>query len=190
MILIRFKHTQEIKQAKFINLLILVDQDEKRQLVVVTDKPTAMNISATHEARKDPWARRLFLQRSALHVVMSLMPEEMKKLMFIHIDRIIDGQYQAHLVRRNAELNEPEHPLRISEAILLSLVADIPIYIDDHLWRIQSTPYNETSNGTTIPANTLPLPLLKSALKSAIENEQYEMAKILNDEINNRFPQE
>lgn len=189
MVRIKFKYTQEIVQAKFVNLIILTDENEKRQLVVITDKPTATNISATYESRKSALTRKKFFERSALYVALSLLPDEMKKLMFIHIDALVDGQYHAHLVRRNADINEPDHDLRISEAVLLSIVADIPIYIDDHLWRIQSTIHNKLSNGTSIPLNTLPLPMLKEALQQAIDKENYEMAKLLNDEIHNRFPE-
>lgn len=190
MIKIKYKYTQEIRQANFVHLLILVDESEKRQLVVITDKSTAMNISATYEAQKRPMTRRLFFERSALYVAMSLIPEPMKKLMFIHIDGLVDSQYHAHLVRRNADINDELHELRISEAVLLSVVSGIPLYIDDHLWRIQSTPHNANSNGTSIPTNTLPLPMLKKALQEAIDSENYELAKVLNEEIHNRFPQE
>lgn len=190
MIRIKFKYTQEIVQAKFINLIILTDEEEERQLVVITDKPTAANISATYESRKTEITRRGFFERSALYAVLSLLPVEMKKLMYVHIDGLVDGQYHAHLVRRNADINEPARDLRISEAVLLSIVADIPLYIDRHLWRIQSTPHNHMSNGTSIPLNTLPLPMLKEALQQAIDKENYEMAKLLNDEIHNRFPEE
>lgn len=190
MVRIKFKYTQEIVQAKFINLIILTDEEEERQLVVITDKPTAANISATFESKKTEITRKAFFERSALYVVLSLLPAEMKKLMFIHIDGLRDSQYHAHLVRRNADINEDMHELRISEAVLLSIVSGIPLYIDDHLWRIQSTPHHRNSNGTSIPMNTLPLPMLKEALQDAISKENYEMAKLLNDEIHNRFPQE
>ncbi len=190
MIKIKYKYTQEIRQAQFVHLLILVDENEERQLVVITDKSTAMNISANYESQKRPMTRRLFFERSALYVAMSLIPAEMKKLMYIHIDGLIDSQYHAHLVRRNADINEELHELRISEAVLLSVVSGIPLYIDDHLWRIQSTPHIANSNGTSIPTNTLPLPMLKKALQEAIDTENYELAKVLNEEINNRFPGE
>ncbi len=190
MIRIKYKYTQEIKQSNLVHLIILVDEEEKRQLVVITDKATAMHITATNESQKQSLTRRLFFERSALYVAMSLIPEEMKKLMFIHIDGLRDSQYHAHLVRRNADINETPHELRISEAVLLSIVSGIPMYIDDHLWRIQSTPHNANSNGTQIPTNTLPLPMLKKALQEAIDREDYEAAKVLNEEIHNRFPEE
>jgi len=190
MVRIKFKYIQEIQQAKFVHLLILVDEKEQRQLVVITDKPTAMNISITHESKEQPLTRKKYFERSALYAVLRHLPEEMKKLMYIHIDGLVDGQYSAHLVRRNADINETPQELRISEAVLLSIVADIPLYIDDHLWKIQSTVHNAQSNGTSIPTNTLPLPMLKKALQEAIEREDYELAKNLNDEINNRFPQD
>ncbi|MCF0192578.1 MAG: bifunctional nuclease family protein [Prevotella sp.] len=187
---LKFANVQEIQGAKLANLIVLVDEFEQRQLVVITDKPTAMNISANYESKQIDKARALYFERSALYVTLSLLPEEMKKLMYIQVDGLIDSQYHAHLIRRNADINEPVHELRMSEAVLLSIVSDIPLYIDKHLWDIQSTRYKKGGNGTSIPMNTLPLPMLKDALKKAIETEDYKMAKALNDEIKNRFPGE
>ncbi len=190
MVKLKFKAMQEIRQAQLVGLLVLVDELEERQIVVLTDRPTAMNISATYEAKKSPMAMDRFVNRSALSVILSYLPDEMKKLMFIEVSGLINGQYNAQLFRRNADIMEIPKDIRISEAILLSIISDIPIYIDDHLWRIQSTAYNANSSGTAIPMNTLPLDMLKKALQESIEREDYESAKMLNDEIHNRFPQE
>lgn len=181
---------QEIRQTKLVGLLVLVDEKEERQIVVVTDRPTAINISATYEARKSPIAMEKFLNRSALSVVLSFLPEEMKKLMYIEVSGLLNGQYNAQLFRMNADYLETPRDIRMSEAVLLSIIADIPIYIEDHLWRIQSTAYRPNSTGTPIPMNTLPLEMLKKALQDSIEKEDYETAKMLNDEIHNRFPEE
>lgn len=185
---VKFKQLIEIKHTKLVGLLMLVDEDEERQLIVVTDHPTSMYISATNAAKHHPDARLKFFERSSLFALLSLMPEEMKKLMFIYVDGLVGGQYQAQLIRRNADINEKPHLLRMSEAVLLSIVSDIPMFIDDHLWRIQSTVYQRNASGTSIPMNTLPLDMLKEALRQAIDREEYETAKLLNDEIHNRFP--
>lgn len=216
MIKIKYKSTQAIRQADFVHLLILVDEQEKRQLVVVTDHPTAMSITAMASAKQDPVARRLFFKRSAVYALAQQLPEDVRKLMYIHVHGLVNGQYNAVLKRQSISSTDPPAPtpptslrgelegdaaisplsgvgggaLRISEAILLSIVADVPMYIDEHLWRTQSTAFDPASNGMAIPANTLPLNMLKSALRQAIDNEQYEVAKVLNDEIHNRFPQE
>lgn len=190
MIQVKFKQLMEIKQAKLVGLIMLVDMEEKRQLIVVTDHPTSMYISATSEAKRHSQARSKFFERSALYAAVSLLPDEMRKLMYVHVDGLFGGQYQAQLIRRNADINEEPHLLRMSEAVLLSIVSDIPMYIDDHLWRIQSTVYKKNSSETSIPMNTLPLDMLKEALRQAIDKEEYETAKLLNDEIHNRFPEE
>lgn len=190
MVKLKFKAMQEIRQTNLVGLLVLVDEDEERQIVVVTDRPTAINISATYEAKKSPIAMEKFFNRSALSAILSYLPEEMKKLMYIEVSGLINGQYNAQLFRRNADFMEPPREIRMSEAVLLSIVSDIPIFIEEHLWRIQSTVYKPNSSGTPIPMNTLPLNMLKKALQDSIDNEDYETAKMLNDEIHNRFPEE
>ena len=76
--------------------------------------------------------------------------------------------------------------LRASDAILLSVVADIPLYIDSSLLSRQSVPFNPTHNGISIPINSLSEEMLNKALEQAIKDENYEMASYVRDEINRR----
>ena len=50
----------------------------------------------------------------------------------------------------------------------------------------QSTPFDETATGIAIPINTMDVPRLKMALQQAIDNENYELASQLRDEIQRR----
>ncbi|MCF0203633.1 MAG: bifunctional nuclease family protein [Bacteroidaceae bacterium] len=187
MVKIEYLATQEIVHSDKVNLLILVDEGRTRQLVVITDRPTAISISAMYSAKGNRMAYEQFVKRSALYVMMSVVPEALRRLMHIRIDALMHGQYRAMLVRKDT-LGEPPMELRTPEAVLLSVVSGIPMYIDDHLWRTQSTVFNPLATGTSIPTNTLPLEMLQEALQSAIDSEDYEAAKKINDEINNRFP--
>jgi protein-arginine kinase activator protein McsA len=46
--------------------------------------------------------------------------------------------------------------------------------------------FDEKAQSIAIPINTMDLSCLKSALKDAVENENYELASQLRDEINRR----
>lgn len=50
----------------------------------------------------------------------------------------------------------------------------------------QSTPFDETATGIAIPINTMDEPRLQMALKNAIDEENYELASQLRDEIKRR----
>jgi protein-arginine kinase activator protein McsA len=76
--------------------------------------------------------------------------------------------------------------LRMSDAVLLSLISDIPLYIEDNLMERQCFPFDERAQKIAIPINTMDLSRLQSALADAIENENYELASQLRDEINKR----
>jgi protein-arginine kinase activator protein McsA len=50
----------------------------------------------------------------------------------------------------------------------------------------QCFPFDEKAQKIAIPINTMDLPRLQSALADAVENENYELASQLRDEINKR----
>ena len=77
-------------------------------------------------------------------------------------------------------------PIRASDAVLLSMVADIPIFISETLMRQQSVEYTGKKTGVTVPINAISIPMLEESLKKAIDSENYEMASKLRDEINKR----
>ena len=76
--------------------------------------------------------------------------------------------------------------IRASDAVLLSLVGDIPLYIESGLMLRQSVPYNENSRGVSLPVNTISDEMLQAALDKAIADENYELASHLRDEKKRR----
>ena len=68
----------------------------------------------------------------------------------------------------------------------LSLVGDIPLYIESGLMRRQSVAYRENSRGVSLPVNTISDEMLQAALDKAIADENYELASHLRDEKKRR----
>ena len=99
------------------------------------------------------------------------------------ITDIVDGQYKVYVF--NADTLDYT-PIRASDAVLLSMVADIPIFISETLMRQQSVEYTGKKTGVTVPINAISIPMLEESLKKAIDSENYEMASKLRDEINKR----
>ena len=76
--------------------------------------------------------------------------------------------------------------VRMSDAVLLSIISDIPLYAENNLLKVQSVPYDENVKGVAIPINTMDMERLKLALDKAIAEENYELASHLRDEIERR----
>ena len=101
----------------------------------------------------------------------------------VDVTDIIEGQYRALLV--DVETQEPVS-LRMSDAVLLSYIAKLPIWIDAQLMEKQSVPYDREARGVAIPVNTISTEMLQNALDKAVEEEKYELASHLRDELRRR----
>lgn len=171
-----FKGLSEIVGSSELYLLVLTDTNQTRQVTIVCDKLTFMQI----DMRKNlPKLSRTFL------------PEVLCRLLSINdemdceiiINNVVEGQYKAFVFDRN---HLDMIPIRMSDAVLLSMISDIRLFIDNQLFARQSVPFNPNSNGVSIPINTLSLKMLEEALAKAVEAEDYEMASRLRDEIRSR----
>jgi bifunctional DNase/RNase len=92
------------------------------------------------------------------------------------------------LFLRNVDTRD-EIYMRASDAVLLSYISDVPIYIDAKLMSQQSVPYRKEAKGLSLPVNSLTDEMIVSALDKAIHNEDYELASSLRDEIQRRKKQ-
>ena len=104
----------------------------------------------------------------------------------IIVKNIVDGQYKVFL--KNVDTQD-EICMRASDAVLLSYISDVPIYIDAQLMSQQSVLYNKEAKGLSLPVNSLTDEMIMSALDKAIHNENYELASSLRDEIKRRKKQ-
>lgn len=103
--------------------------------------------------------------------------------MDILIMDIIEGQYRTLLYNR---VTLETVPIRASDAVLLSMGARIPIYMESSLMARQSVRFSENSNAISMPVNTLSTEMLDKALQKAVEDENYELASHLRDEKKRR----
>ena len=58
--------------------------------------------------------------------------------------------------------------------------------MEENLFKRQSVVCGSTKNKLAVPINTLTLKMLKKALDKAIEEENYELASLLRDELKHR----
>lgn len=171
-----FNNATEISSNAEIGLLSLTDISKKRQLSIVCERNMAVEIEKRKSNKQ--------LCSSLIAEVLTLMLKEHCVADYeIHILDIVDGQYKVFVFNTDTLSSIP---IRASDAVLLSMVADIPLFIEEKLMRMQSVEYNENKKGVTVPINAISVSMLEESLKKAIETEDYEMASKLRDEINKR----
>lgn len=171
-----FNDATEIAGNKGIAILSLTDIDRTRQLSIVCERNIAIEI----ERRKGPNPVSATLLPE---VAAELLAKNTTSSFEILFTDITDGQYRAYVVNTDTL---DYTPIRASDAILFSLVAKIPMFIDDNLMKRQSVAYDGRRTGVTVPINAISMPMLEESLKKAIATEDYEMASKLRDEIKKR----
>lgn len=170
------KGVSEIVGDDNLGLLILTDIAQTRQLSIICDKQMEYQFG---------------LRMSKAPVANIMLPEVMAQVISrqttlnieLQIYDIVDGQYQASLVNNDTLQTVP---IRASDAILFSFVSHCPLYIEERLMMRQSVPYSTNSPGMAIPVNSISNSMLQSALKKAIQEENYELASHLYEEMQRR----
>ena len=172
-----FKGITEIVGGEKLGLIILTDVAMTRQIAIVCDSQMEyqFGIRLGHTPIRDV-----------------LLPEVLCKILKasgtindyeVLISDIVDGEYKTVLLNN---ITYEMISIRSSDAILLSYISRMPLYIEERLMNRQSLAYQENSRGMAIPINSISDVMLDEALEKAIENEEYEMASYLRDEKNRR----
>ena len=161
-------------------------------IITLTDEPLARALSivcdGTMRNQLQMRAAHSELCQSMLPEVLSMMLDDYVKMqkLEIMIYSIRNGQYMVTLMNTD---NYSIYSIRISDAILLNVIADVPIYIDEELMKAQSAPYNPNLQQVSIPINTLDTEKLKTELEKAVEKEDYRLASYIKEELNRRATQ-
>ena len=170
--LLRFESIQEIMGGE--NLAVIMLTDEKRQRAISSICDESMT-------------RQILLRVQSPGSCKNLLPETLVEMLKGQYEMMIygvhDGQYQ--VVLSDSEF-ERSVRIRFSDAVLLSIIARYPLYIEETLMKRQCIPFDEKAKGIAIPINTMDIPRLNIAMQKAIDEENYELASKLRDEINNR----
>ena len=156
-----------------LSVILLTDEARKRALSVVCDAEMTRQLLMRLKGNRE-------VCRTMLpEVLLQLLPSRYEMM----IVGVYDGQYQVMLM--DLESGDSVR-VRTSDAVLLSIISHIPLYIEERLMNRQSVPFDEHATGVAIPINSMDTPRLKAALKNAVEEENYELASQLRDEIKRR----
>lgn len=172
----KYKCVTEIVGSDNQGILVLVNEDETLQVSIPCNKHMTYCFSLRDFAA--PNCNRLLPE-----VLVRLLKSETDMHFEIRIEGIREGEYLSRIY--NMETQETV-PIQIADAVLLSLIGDIPIYIDETLMRKQSAEFRKDSHGLKLPINALSLDMLEKAMDRAISEENYELASMLKEEIDHR----
>ena len=168
---LRFENMQQVRGGDGMAVILLTDMQRMHSITVVCYHQTMQQILMRIQNQR--------MCRNMLpEALLSLLPSTYEMMIY----GLYQGQYQVVLMDEKGESAR----LRISDAVLLMLISDIPLYIEENLMLRQRTTYDETATGIAIPINTMDEPRLEMALKHAIDEENYELASQLRDEIKRR----
>lgn len=173
-----FKGIAEIVGGDGMAVITLADTGGKRALTVVCDSVVKQQIGLRNNT--EPRKRSHLLPE----VLVSLLSESIGLARYeIEIYDIDNGEYKT-VITDTEDLSQ--YRIRLSDAILLSRVCPIPLYISNELMHRQSVPYREGTDKMSIPINVLTTDKLKEELQRAIAEENYRLASIINGELRNR----
>lgn len=171
-ILLRFENVQQIVGDDHLSVILLTDEARQRALSIFCDEQTT---------------QQLLLRLQSPAICGHLLPEALVNMLTAKYEMMIygvhDGQYQVVLADTDFERSVR---IRISDAVLLHIISGYPLYIEEELMKHQCIPFKEDAKGVAIPINTMDRQRLNVALERAIDEENYELASQLRDELKRR----
>lgn len=172
-LLLRFENLQQIAGSDELAVILLTDEERRRALSVVCDGDMTRQLLMRLQGNRE--------------VCRTMLPEALLQLLPSTYEMMIvgvyDGQYQVMLM--DVESGDSVR-VRTIDAVLLSIISHVPLYIEERLMERQSVPFDEKATGVAIPINAMDTARLKVALQNAVEEENYELASQLRDEIKRR----
>jgi hypothetical protein len=171
-----FQGISQILGSDDIALLLLTNEDNSRLITIVGDMSSANSILLRKEHKE-------ISENLLPDVLWKVINKDENREWQIRIVNVVDGQYKFVLYDM---LLQQSFQLRASDGILLSVISGLPIFIDEMLMIHQSVPFDTNSPRMALPVNAISDSMLQQALKKAVENENYEQASHLRDELKRR----
>nr|WP_294726579.1 UvrB/UvrC motif-containing protein [Prevotella sp.] len=177
---LKVKGLSQILGSDNLMLVMLVDEAEKRQLVVPCDHQQAYQLRLRMEHHQVVNTKHLLPE-----ILIDLLPPSIKSKLRVEIFGLQEGKYLSCL--HDMETDEKKE-IRCTDGILFSIINKIPIYIDADLMGKQSAEYHAGYVQMPVPVNVITDKMLEDSLRKAIDNENYELASNLRDELKKRHP--
>lgn len=168
-----FRGVYDIVGNDKVGLIVLTDEEKTRQISIICDHNMVVQLSLRVEqnVRVDNLLPEVLWTVVKRYTDMDLM------LLF---NDIKDGEFITYLCSMD---NSVAIRLRASDAVLLSMISQLPILMENQLFLRHSMPYYGARTRVSVPFKSLTRKMLEDALKKAIDQEDYEKASQLRDEL-------
>ena len=176
MVKLVYKGSFAIAESVDAGVIALTNEEETRVLTILTIPEVAMKIKE-YEQHKDE--ERI----GAVDVLAKILKEDDAARYEIEVLGIKGVGLKTKLVNVDTDQS---YLLQIEDAILLSLMNGYEILTSEEVIKNFSTPYEGGMQRVSIPILTLPDRLLELALQRAVDDEKYEDASYIRDEIKRR----
>lgn len=173
-----FNSMSEIMDGTGMGVIVLTDVDSTRALNIVCD-------AADKDLIQYHVQRGLNVRPTLLRVMLQMLRDYTDLSTYsIYIFGITGGKYGVAVT--NTETGDYSHRIRIEDAVLLSLVSGMPMYIDAELMKRQCTPYKAEHGCLSVPMNSIETARLKEKLEEAVAKEDYLLASLIKEELDHR----
>lgn len=158
-------------------IMVLQEKDGARKLPVMIGPFEAQAISLAK--------RNIQFERPVTHDLFKNFAKAYgTTLKYAKIENIFEGTFYSHLVFTDGE-HEKEIDARTSDAVAIAMRCDAPIYIEDELLNTLCIK-EEWENAFSIPITLAGTDTLREVMQRAIEEENYELAMKLKQELDSR----
>lgn len=171
-----YKGIFSIPEADDVCLITLTDEGEKRALYIVLEKEVANEIKMYEKMMEDADCQ-------LVDVFSKVLKDEGAVHYRIVFEGILNQGLKAKLVNT---ITDASYDIRPEMAVLLSLKSDFEMCTSLDVLQKFSTPYNKNVMSVALPIMSLPDSLLHKALEKAVEEENYEGASFIRDEMKRR----
>lgn len=171
-----YKGTFSIPEADDACIITLTDEGEKRALYIVLEKEVANEIKM-HEKK---------MEDANCHLV-DVFSKVLKDEGAVHYRIVFEGILNQGLKAKLVNvITDASYDIRPEMAVLLALKSDFEMCTSLDVLQKFSTPYNKNVMSVALPIMSLPDSLLHKALEKAVEEENYEGASFIRDEMKRR----
>ena len=160
-------------------IISLVDEAEKRALSILTQEYVAEQLKACNSKTSD-------FNNDVISVLWTLFDRLNVDDFYLEFDATPERGIYAILVNK---ITNERMSIKPDQAVLLAMAADMEMYTTKMVMKELSTPFNKenvTSTACSVPLLALPDQMLEKALDCAINEEDYEAASAIRDEIERR----
>ena len=171
-----FKGVSEIVASDEVGLLTLMDEAKTRQLSILCDAASVYQFGLRVKGAE-------VTPRLAPEVLWQVISRNLDMRFEVIINDLVDGQYKTLLFMPDIL---QAIPVRASDGVLITYISGMPILIEERLMLRQSIPYTDSETGISVPVNVISNEMLLKALDKAVEEEDYEKASEIRDELRRR----